>query len=319
MCIIADSVKDISTTKIAVFHVGYVFQNQNQNPIPKPIPNPAQLVVYSAQVDSVVDKNAFILPIYNPSNQIENIIPLDMSKMPDFFSSVDQIFSKWFPKIMKQSFSMTNSYSFNESDSFLPVHKVGDYKFSIVPNKIDFNRIDRSHLNIDPTAKISIDMHSNDYSFIVYQFFQRGKIDISPFGYLCIPPTDNSMIVPTIHGHPHDHMPNINMGYVPNFYVNYKSDFEQTALYDHEIYAIVKCGPESKSSKINIQESDLQSINNLLKRINKDYQGRNIRIFGPRCFVPKKIEIKSTEINRNLFIDLTGSKFAHDLIIDQSG
>ena len=74
--------------------------------------------------------------------------------------------------------------------------------------------------------------------------------------------------------------------------------------------------PEYKSPKINIHESDLQSINNLLKRINKDYQGRPIRIFVPKYFVPKKIEIKSTEINRNLLIDLTGSKFLHDLIID---
>ena len=318
MCIIADSVKNISTTNIAVFHVGYVFPNSNSNLNPNLNPSPVQLVVYSAQVDSVVNKNAFILPVYNPSNQIDNIIPLDMSKIGDFFSSTESIFSKWFPQKESWSFD-TDSFSMKTNGGdYLPIHKVGDYKFSIVPNKMDFNKIDRSVLNIDPMAKISIDMHSNDYSFIVYQFFQKGKINISPFGYLCIPPTDTSMIVPTIHGHPHDQLPNMDIGYVPNIYVNYKSNFEQTALYDHTIYALVRCDQELASNhKIKIYESDLQAINVLLKRINKDYQGRTIRILVPKYFVPKKIEIKSTEINRNMLLDLTGSRFIHDLIIDQ--
>lgn len=315
MCIIAGDVKDVSSTNIAVFHVGYIFPGSDPTIIPTP--KPAQLVVYSAQVDSIVDQNAFILPVYNPSNKSENIIPIDMSGLESFFPDLDKIFQKWFPKIRKQSYTNSaESFSY-DSANYLPVHQVGDYKFSIMSNKIDFNRIDKSQLNIDPVAKISIDAHSEDYSFIVYQFFQKGKIDITPFGYLCLPETDNSLIIPTIHGHPGDHLLNINNAYIPNAHINYKSSFENTAEYDHTIYAIVKC-PEEQIDMAKIPDvQDLHFINSLLKKITTDYKGNKIRMFVPKCFIPKKIEIKTKTTNRNMRINTMGSNFIYDLIMDK--
>jgi hypothetical protein len=313
MCIIADQVKDVTSTSIAVFHVGYMLGTDKTDKTDKTTtPTPAQLVVYSAQVESMVDRNAFILPVYNPSRRPEMIIPVDMSKLNDFFFRLELIFQKWFPSKQKGNWAHTNSFGLG-SDNVLPVHKVGNYKFSIMPNKKDFERINQSQLNIDPMAKVSIDMHSDDYSFIVYQFFKKGKVDIEPFGYLCEASSPNSMVVPTIHGHPHNQMLGFDMGSVHTF-VHYESKFEQLATYDHLIYALVKC-PEDHA-KIKLDQSDLKSVNNILKQITKDYQGRAIRLLAPKCLIPKKLEIKTIEANRNLWIDLDGSRFVYDLVVD---
>lgn len=98
MCIVADSVDDVSKTKIASFRVAYTLDNGKTVV-------PSQLVVYSANVDSLVANNAFILP----------------------------------------------------------VHTVGDYQFSMMPLKTDFDRLDCTKLNINPEARASIDIHFNDY------------------------------------------------------------------------------------------------------------------------------------------------------------
>ena len=309
MCIVADSVNDVSKTKIASFHTGYALDG-GQTVIP------AQLIVYSANVDSAANTNAFILPVYNPGNDYRKIIPLDFSGLPDFFSDVENIFERWFPKLRSRSLGMTNSANYSlQSDSILVVHKVGDYKFSIMPSKMDFNRLDRSQLNINPMAKTAIDVHSDDYSFIVYQFFQKGQIEITPFGYLCEPCREHAMILPTIHGHPHDGTPTDGLGYVPNMYVSYKSDFEDQAEFDHEIYGLVK-SPATNNSVIT--KTDIVDIDRLLKQISKDYMNRKIRIYSPRSFVPKKINFKGYKDNRNLLIKLDGHLFVKDLTIDRN-
>ncbi len=300
MCIIADNVKDVSGTKIAIFHVGY---KSNETDIV-----PAQLVVYSAQVDSIADQNAFILPVYNPSGNANKIIPLDMSDLPEFFSDVDKIFQKWFPTPRSKSYSMNNSFDAESSTNLLEVHEVGDYKFSIVPHKSNFNQINRSQLNINPAAKASIDVHSDNYSFIVYQFYKKGKIDITPFGYLCPTYDINSVLVPTIHGHPHD-------AFSPTTHISHHPTFDHTALYDHDIYALIKCLPDTKN-KIILEKSDFVSLDHLLRKINTDYNNRRIQIYVPKCFMPKKIIIKNMEPNRNFLIDSTDSRFIYDLTID---
>lgn len=316
MCIVADSVKDVSKTKIASFHTAYTLDG-GKNIIP------SQLVVYSADVDSNTDTNAFILPIYNPGNDHKKIIPLDFSNMPDFFSNVQNVYDRWFPRqiLKSQSYSMnsTNSYS----ENLLEVHKVGDYKFSIMPSKIDFNRLNRSQLNVNPLAKKSIDAHTNDYSFIVYQFFQKGKIEITPFAYLCEPYREHAMIIPTIHGHPHDDLPIIGL-YNPTMYDNYGSvnshdsynsygsEFENSASFDHEIYCLVK----NPSEQNIVTKKDIVDMDKLLKPITNDYMNRNIKIYCPKSFIPNKININGQKANRNILIKADGYSFIYDLTFD---
>ncbi|XWV25701.1 hypothetical protein QJ857_gp0026 [Tupanvirus soda lake] len=308
MCIVADSVKDVSNTKIASFHGAYTLDDG------KTI-IPAQLIVYSANVDSNANMNAFILPVYNPGNDYHNIIPLDFSKMPDFFSNLNNIYNRWFPDQMLKAQSYGARILTNSFDSEpLPVFKVGDYKFSIMPSKLDFNRIDRSQLNVSPTAKTAVDAHSKDYSFIVYQFFQKGQLEVTPFGYLCQPCREHAMVVPTIHGHPHDNVPTVGLGYVPNMFVSYSSDFENMADYDHEIYTIVKNPNQTPI----IDKNDVVDMDKLLRGINKDYMGRKIRVYVPKSFIPNKIKINGYNENRNILIKPDGYVFVKDLVFDRT-
>ena len=304
MCIIADNVKSVDNTNIAVFHIGYNLTGSVNDIIP------GQLVIYSATVDSLANQNAFILPVYNPSRKTDLIIPLDLSAQDDFFKVLNLIYDRWFPKRLTKSYSESwDSSNGFEAQSYLPVHKVGDYKFSIMPHKSDFNRIDQSQLYLNPTAKVSIDIHSDDYSFIVYQFYKRGKLEITPFGYICPSyQSTDTLFVPTIHGHPHEM-------FSPAVYSHMKEGFEQNASYDHVIYAVVKC-TETDKKNIIPKKNDIVDLDHLLRKIKTDYLNRNIRMWLPKCFVPKKINIKNHEPNRNFIIDLSRSDFLYDLTCD---
>lgn len=300
MCIVADSVNDVSKTQIASFHVGYSLEKGDIIQ--------GQLVIYSANIDSTANSNALILPVYNPNNDPDKIIPLDFSNMTNFFIDLSYVYDKWFPKKEYKSMSLSNSNSYSLHDeSLLAVHKVGDYQFSIVPNKRDFHRINTSKLFVSPVSQKVIDMHSDDYSFIVYQFYNRGKLEIPPFAYLCQPYNDRSFVIPTIHGHP-DNNP---VGYGSFAPIGGSNSFEESAHYDHIIYTLIKSKPNS-----HVNESDVKKIHSILKNITIDYQKRSIRVFCPKNFVPDKFEIKNYAKNRNMFIRENGYVFANDLIID---
>ncbi|AYV84961.1 MAG: hypothetical protein Satyrvirus1_47 [Satyrvirus sp.] len=310
MCIIADSVKDVSKTKIASFHVSYTYDGR--------IFTLAQLVVYAANVDSMTNTNAFILPVYNPGNNLKNIIPLDLSNVPEFFDDVKEIFNKWDDTYERPLGIINDSFG-----SLLDVYRVGNYKFSMMPSKKDFSRIDKKYLNINPMAKISIDVHSDDYSFIVFQFFQKGKLEITPFGYLCKPYKDYAMIIPTIHGHPHNDLvdPFYDSSYSSLYApfqplnTNHRSSFEQSSFensanFDHDVYSLVR----NLTNKNITTQRDIEDISVLLKKINKDYMNKNIKIYPPKSFIPTKISIKGYYKNRNLLINTNKYSFIEDLI-----
>ncbi|AAV50890.1 hypothetical protein [Acanthamoeba castellanii mimivirus] len=319
MCIIADSVKNVSNTKIASFHVAYSVDN-NKNMIP------SQLIVYAAKIDSTVSSNAIILPVYNPGNDSSKIIPLDLSNFSDFFDKLSTIYGRWFIDDNKiQALSYRNG-QISVTNSILQVYTVGDYRFSIMPSKKYFNNLDKSQLNVDPRSKISIDQHNNDYSFIVFQFYQKGVIDITPFGYLC-PTNSTSQIVPTIHGHPenNDFMPmdmGINISRMQVFSSidqfntpiggRHNNNFENEAEFDHEIYLLVKDTISAGKSTT----QDVIDINNLLKKITHDYANNQIRLFVPKNFIPGKIKITGKKPNRNIFVGPNNYRFMNDLLID---
>ena len=166
MCIIADDVKEVSKTKIVSMQTAYTLDN-GQTIIP------AQLVIYSANIDSNVSSNAIVLPIYNPGNNSQNIIPIDLLELPDIITNIASKFQTWFPQQHIISWSMNNAFTEQLNSDSLEVFTVGDYKFSVMPSKLDFNRLDRTQLYINPASKVAIDVHSMDYSFIVYQFYQK--------------------------------------------------------------------------------------------------------------------------------------------------
>lgn len=304
MCICADNVKEVSNTKICSFHVGYSYDGGANI-------TSGQLIVYSADVDSLTSSNAFILPVYNPGNNAYKIIPLDFSELGSFFYDVDSIFEKWYPKMLSKGLrSFENTFDSTNS-SPLKVHTVGDYKFSIMPSKKDFNRIDRSILNVNPSAKVSIDVHTNDYSFIVCQFFQSGKLNISPFAYLCQAASDYTQVVPTIHGHPHDE---IEVPGMRSMFFSHKPNFEEKSDFDHTIYCLVK-----QPNVVNpvVGKNDVKDFYRLLKEIKMDYKQKTVAVYPPNNFVPLKFEIKGYKTNRNIAVGVNGMVFLADLELDK--
>ncbi|AFX92856.1 hypothetical protein CE11_00830 [Megavirus courdo11] len=310
MCIVADKVNNVSETKIASFHVAYKLDGDTEVV-------PSQLVVYAANIDSQTDSNALILPVYNPGNDYKKIIPLDFSEMTNFFNDIERLYDKWFPKPMTRSLNYSTNGYYMKSNSLLEVYEVGDYKFSIMPSKIYFNKLDTKQLNVNPLAKAAIDAHSNDYSFIVYQFFKKGNIKVSPFAYLCHSHSSESMIIPTIHGHPHHSSYKLSGFEILDNYTPIEniqnSDFENEAEYDHCIYTLCK----NTITKSLISKQDLSDMNKIMKQITTDYMKRNIRIYVPRSFVPNIIKIYGKKINRNILIDINKKYFVKDLVIDK--
>lgn len=303
MCIVADVSNDVSETKIVSFHVAYNFSGEKITP--------AQLVVYSANIDSATSTNALILPVYNPGNCVNNIIPLDFSKLSNFIEKIDRVYEQWFPK--KQYRSLNNYSSGYNSLSKLEVHTVGDYKFSIMASKQDFDRINTNELNINPAAKMAVNVHTDNYSFIIYQFYKAGKVEVTPFGYLCRPIADDKMILPTIHGHPHNvgafNLSGEYYGTVNQTYENSQpsnENFENFADFDHEIYTLIK---SSKNKQINVNE-----LIDIVKDINKDYRSRNIKIYLPRNSSVNKITIKGNKKNRNLICSEDNYTFVDDIV-----
>lgn len=286
MCIIADAVGNISKNKIASFHVAYKLNNKTIMP--------AQLVIYSTNVQSLTTNNAFILPIYNPGNDPQKIVALDLSYFSNFLDEVEKIYQRWFPE---QSYSSTNISMLENDCEKIEVHTVGNYRFSIMPSKADFAKLDKSILNINSEAKKVIDVHSNDYSFIIYQFYQQGNLKIVPFGYLCQPLSEDRMIIPTVQCHSDSTGLN-----------ETKIDM---AKFDHVIYTMIK----NPTNPIN--KSDLATIDSLFGKIIHDYIKRPIRIFCPRSFIPNKIIINDYQKNRNLLLDKNGYQYCHDLMIDE--
>ena len=312
MCIVANEVEDVSNTKIISFNVGYSYDNGKTV-------TPSQLVIYGADIDNISKSNALILPVYNPSHDTNLIIPLDLSKVPDIFESVGDIYKRW--KLVEPTYSM-NSKSFSANDSekgYLSVKKAGDYKFSILNYASDFDRINPNELTINKHAKISVDMHTNEYSFIVYQFSGVGNVEIAPFGYLCQlgqSGKSDSMIIPTIHGHPHVSAdPSSFFNRIPDFRFNAKNEFEQMSDFNHKIYVLCKSTEYGRMQSYGVipNKTDATDLKHLLKTINTDYMGLQITIYPPIIFTPRLLKLDGKLANRNIKID---GEFGHSFLYD---
>lgn len=286
MCIIADNINGITNVKILCSHVAYRLHDEF---------TPAQLVVYAANIDTSVT-NALIFPVYNPGNDATKIIPLDLSHLPYFFNETESVFHQ-----VHVNTSMSE-------DAMLTVQQVANYKFSIAASKMDFNRIDRTQLNINAISKTTIDIHSDDYSFIIYQVFQKGHLDIMPFGYLCPQVTDTTLIVPTITSHPHNMFDKC---YIQSLHVAYKSEFEDVIQFDCEIYSLVK-SPTEKTPREKVKEVDTW-----IRKIKTDYLKRDVKLYVPQNFKLNYVKLACFKPNRNMLMASDNYQFMRDLVIDK--
>lgn len=308
MSIIADTVDKVSKTKIACFNIGY---GRDQRMIQS-----GTLIVYSTNIDTPTKSNAIILPVYNPGNDPMNIIPINMVNQMQFFYDIDKIYSRWFQETNLLSMDSLVMKGHVHDGNYRKTLQNGDYKIIIIPSKYDFYQIDKRDLTIGPKAKMYIDKHPDSYSFVVLYFNQTGKIEIPPFAYICpfFDESNESMILPTIHGHSNDMgFSDIgkSLGYVPNIFVSHKQAFENNVVFDHTIYCLVK----NKINPVNTQ-NDTKALDALLGHITVDYQGNPIRIYIPKNFTPKKLEVHGERPNRNVLVSATEINFMNDLIVD---
>jgi hypothetical protein len=288
MCISSGPVSKIYDTLIASFHVYHKINNKETKS--------SQLIVYKAKVNNLEKTNAFILPVYNPGNDTKKIIPLDLSDQEDFFEIIDNIFRYDLPG--KGRSKSKKSDSDDEDGEKLEVHSVGNYIFSLMSSKEDFNKLDNKKLKVNPHAKVSIDAHSNDYSFIVCQYAQKGELDLEPFGYLCSRMSDRAMMIPTIHGHPSNK--------------DSKAVFKNKAKFDHNIY----CLTESSKNGEDVTEKGINSLNKVLNKLSTDYKDRKVKISLPDNFIPQIISIHGNQVNRNISVTKKGEEFLDDLEIE---
>ena len=104
--------------------------------------NQRQLVVYTNQVQTQSLNNAMILPVPHPQTSKLH----DLSQYSDIFKDCNSCFTS--SEIMFRS-KFTN-YSQSWSEDSLVVHNCGSYHVSIVPNHLEFHRLDSNYFQLNP-------------------------------------------------------------------------------------------------------------------------------------------------------------------------
>lgn len=169
MCIISDTVKDVSRTKIFAAKIA----------------NDHQIIVYMNSVDTATD-NVMILPV--PANTVKYIHVKDTK----FFDKFDDVFKDG---MLSKSLSTRNTY--------LKVDKVGSYIASHAKNIKDLHRIDPSisKTTINQNViNVLVKYYGSGFSFIVCKLV-KGSVDYHPFAYSH--KIADSIFVPTRHIHIH--------------------------------------------------------------------------------------------------------------------
>jgi len=290
--------------------------------------------------------------VYNPGNNPDSILALDFSSYPNFFKDLKELYDEIFGinELRSKNFSQ-NSMSLDSYGGKLAVHKVGDYKFSIMPSKNDFSKLDQSQLNVAPGALTSINVHSMDYSFLVCQF--NGSGTVSPFGYVSKRVPNDKMIIPTIHGHPESdqdldlkeepisfsgftignqftHPNQINSFtsmdrmFAPNKSIDKNKShnkshatgvFDEVGDFDHSIYIMAKFNPEHKT---NLSNTHYVKFDSMLNKVERDHKQREVKLFLVKGCNPYKKELVGDFKNRNMIVGGPNSlSFYKDLIHDQ--
>jgi hypothetical protein len=227
MCIFSGPVKSVSNTRI--------FARQ----IPPTSGMAAmQSLVYKMRFDAD-SPVAMILPLPVDTNYGQNALTfVDLSRYPNFFDLLDEKFPKPNPKM-----GLERRLGRSIGSDTLPVHQVGRYEASFVPNQRDFERLD-SRFVLPKRAWDQLPQYA-DYGFAVFKLNDSkpapppsssqwptrrhsqsrpdwtpaalsGPQDVHPMAFLFIPRFPNSIFFPTIHIH--------------------DGDVHQFGDFDHELY-----------------------------------------------------------------------------------
>lgn len=202
MCIFSGEVSEVSRTKILVspIYPAKVFKEERQGRAriyKKPTGNRMQMTIYSNNVTPTKGNlpSAMILPfpLINGTNRVGL---LDLQKYPTLFEDLNLLF----PEVEERRALSNNAQSWEASDS-LAIHRVGNYKVSIVKNFLSFNRLNYKEFNLTKEAtEVLGKYYARGYGFIVCILGDKG--DYHPFGY-AHEIRDNRLFIPTRHFHQH--------------------------------------------------------------------------------------------------------------------
>ena len=205
MCIFSGPISHVSSTKILVSTVmqakkvlvrdNYGKTRQVRRPAMET--KPLQLTVYSNAVEinggATSEQTAMILPF--PLIKGKNRVRLlDLSKCTDLFKNLDKMFKS---KKHVMNLDEVTAYFTNEA---LPVHSVGNYVASIVPNFESFDNLQYKQFGLSPEVKTLLKQYyEKRYGFIVC--ILRQNAEYHPFGYMHELRADGKLFVPTRHYH----------------------------------------------------------------------------------------------------------------------
>lgn len=184
MCIIQGETESVSNTKILV--------SATRNP-------QHQLIVYSNSVQIATNPVAMILPFPNYSkNNAVKVIPTTQDDNA-IFTKLEKIF----PDEYALEVMSSNCFGSPSPRSVkLAVHRAGSYRYSIVNNLADFDKLDNNVFKLYDQNIVKIfKKYYKEYGFIVCIIDQSATY--TPFMYITEKMPNNRYFIPTRHYHGH--------------------------------------------------------------------------------------------------------------------
>ena len=186
----------------------------------RPVPGDArQLLVYSMKIYSN-EPTAMILPLpVIPGGGEESIRFIDLSGYEDFFDDMRSSMSI-------EAFALSaGAAEVSFEDAPLPVHQVGDFEASYVPQLVDFKRLDPRFQLPDNVWAAMPDYH--DYGFAVFQLnpvasMQSSSKTIHPMAFEFRSRDTERLFFPTVHVHDGEY--HERAWFDHTFYMQFESD-----------------------------------------------------------------------------------------------
>jgi len=162
---------------------------------------PLQLTVYSNTIEinhaASSEQTAMILPF--PLIKGKNRVKImDLSNCKSLFKKLGKLFKS---SRKNQGMTLDDATDYFANGA-IPVHQVGSYNTSIVPNFAAFDKLQYKQFGLSPEVKALLKQYySKSYGFVVC--ILRKNAEYHPFGYTHEIRSDGKLFVPTRHFHSH--------------------------------------------------------------------------------------------------------------------
>lgn len=245
MCIIQGEIKNVSKTKILATKVKKSLTTSGK---------PLQLIVYSNTVELSNNGNpvAMVLPFPNypnSKNDRRNFIKILETKPKDskLFDYLDERFKEHTFGSSSYDGLLKNS----SGRGTLKVSRSGSYRYSIVNELSDFNKLNNNVFKLDPDVEKILSTYYQNFGFIVCII--DTSADYSPFAYISERMPNGKIFIPTRHHHQHQ-----NHYYDFNSNGILKDTENKLENWDHSVYIL---GTSYHNGKIPTEQINVNKFN----------------------------------------------------------